>query len=103
MLPPREMWRAGPSGQPQSTLHSAESKHSLSAGLKVWSANGPETSKGRLCRTEYPVNLNQNPNQHSIFGAAPAAKRRARRARLPGANESRLVRSSRRCNAVAAR
>ena len=64
-------------GQPQSTLHSAESlEHSLSAGLKGWSVNGPKTSKGRLERAGYPIHLNAKPGGHRLSILEPRAAKR---------------------------
>ena len=74
----------GPPGQLQSTLHSARADHSLSAGLKGWSVNGPKTSKGRLERAGYPIHLNAKPGGHRLSilepraakGCKPHARRR---------------------------
>ena len=76
-LPRREIWRAGPSGQPQSTAAQRESmEHSLSAGLKGWSVNSPKTSKGRLERAGYPIHLNAKPGGHRLSILEPRAAKR---------------------------
>ena len=66
----------GPPGQLQSTLHSARADHSLSAGLKGWSVNGPKTSKGRLERAGYPIHLNAKPGGHRLSILEPRAAKR---------------------------
>ena len=56
------------------SCHSAESlEHSLSAGLKGWSVNGPKTSKGRLERARYPIHLNAKPGGHRLSILEPRA------------------------------
>ena len=76
-LPRRELWRAGPSGQLQSTAaQRGELEHSLSAGLEGWSVNGPKTSKGRLERARYPIHLNAKPGGHRLSILEPRAAKR---------------------------
>ena len=57
-------------------------EHSLSAGLKVWSVNGPKTSKGRLERAGYPLHLNAKPGGHRLSSLEPRAAKRVN-ARAP--------------------
>ena len=75
-LPRREIWRAGPSGQLQSTAQRGELEHVLSAGLEGWSVNGPKTSKGRLERARYPIHLNAKPGGHRLSSLEPRAAKR---------------------------
>ena len=51
-------------------------EHSLSAGLKGWSVNGPKTSKGRLERARYPIHLNAKPGGHRLSILEPRAAKR---------------------------
>ena len=72
--PPRDYGALGPRAPAEHSCHSAESlEHSLSAGLKGWSVNGPTTSKGRLERARYPIHLNAKPDGHRLSILEPRA------------------------------
>ena len=65
-------------GSEQAAEHTARmrAEHSLSAGLKGWSVNGPKTSKGRLERAGYPIHLNAKPGGHRLSILEPRAAKR---------------------------
>ena len=66
----------GPRGSRRAQLHSAESmEHSLSAGLKVWSVNGPDAAR-TLERAGYPIHLNAKPGGHRLSILEPRAAKR---------------------------
>jgi len=78
-------WALGAAAEPAAQRESME--HSLSAGLKGLSVNGPKTSKGRLERARYPVNL--NPNNPTLSSFWSRAGRRSARAPSEAARSKR--------------
>ena len=72
-------WALGAAAEHAAQRESPE--HSLSAGLKGWSVNGPKSSKGRLERAGYPIHLNAKPGGHRLSILEPRAAKRGKRTR----------------------